>query len=49
MKLLEALPGHVRIDLSRRYVAVPEQHLHDTQIGAVVDEMRGERVPQHMG
>src|SRR5262245_35397164 len=36
VELLHALPRHVRVDLGGREVAVPEQHLHDAQVRAVV-------------
>lgn len=49
MKCPESLPRHVGVDLGRPKIAVPEEQLHDTEIGAAVDEMRGERVPKDMG
>ena len=39
---------HVRIDLRRRYIGVPEQRLHHAQVGAVVQQVAGEGVTQHM-
>lgn len=48
VQLLQPLPRYVRIYLRGRNVGMPEQQLHDPQIGPVVDEMRRERVPQRM-
>ena len=41
MQLLEPLARDMRIDLRRGYVRVTEEHLHDTQVGAVVDQVGG--------
>jgi len=38
--------GNVRVDLRGREIAVPEQHLHDAQIGAVVDQVHSESMAQ---
>jgi len=43
---LEPRPCHVRIDLGRRDIAVPQQQLNDTQIRAVIEEMGGEGMAQ---
>ena len=43
---LQPLARDVRVDLRGRDVRVAEQHLHHAQVGAVVDEMRGEGVAQ---
>ena len=48
MQLFESLAGHMGIDLSSRYVCMAEQHLHDSQIGAVIDQMRGKGMAQGM-
>src|SRR5437764_3628191 len=48
VELLQPLARHVRVDLRGRDVGVAEQHLDYPQVRAVVDEMRGERVAQHM-
>ncbi len=48
MQLLEALAGNVGIDLGGGNVAVAEQHLHDTQVGAVVEQVRGEGMAQYV-
>src|SRR5215471_1428376 len=45
VQLFHALAGDVRVDLSRRHVAVAEQQLYDAQISAVVEQMGRERVP----
>ena len=48
VQLLQPLARDVRVDLRRRDVGVTEQELHHAQIGAVIDEMRGEGVAQHV-
>ena len=48
MQLLQSLPCHVRVNRRRRYVCVAEQHLHGTQVCAVIQQMRGECVAQCM-
>src|SRR5262245_5208920 len=44
-------PGfeHVRVDLGRRQIAVAEHHLDSAQIGAALQQMRREGVPQDVG
>ena len=37
---------HVRVDLRRREIGVPEHHLDGAQIGAALEQMRRERMPQ---
>src|SRR6056297_3527877 len=44
VKVLQAGLGHVRVDLGRRQVRVPQQHLDDAQVRAVVEHVRGEGV-----
>src|SRR5439155_8101683 len=39
---------HVRVDLRRPDVRVPEQRLHDAEVGAPGEEMRRERVAQRV-
>ena len=46
MQLFQALAGDVSVDLRGRYVGVPEQHLHDAQVGAVVEKMGSKGMPQ---
>ena len=48
VKLLQPLARDVRVDRRRRDVGVAEQELHDAQVRAVIQEMRRERVPQHV-
>jgi len=48
VQLLQAFPCHVRIDGGGRDVGVPEEQLHDAQIGTVIQEMGRERVPKHV-
>ena len=44
MQLLQPFARHVGIDLRGGNVAVPEQHLHHAQVGAMVQQMGGEGV-----
>ena len=46
MQFLHTFAGDVGIDLRRGKIAVTEQHLHHTQIGAVIQQMRGKGVAQ---
>src|SRR4029079_14484370 len=45
---LEAFLQHMGVDLRRGDVGVAEQGLYHAQVGAVVQEMARERVPQHV-
>ncbi len=45
---LQSLFENMRIDLRCRDVGVAEKRLHDAQIGAGLQQMTRERVPQHM-
>jgi len=45
----QPLARHVGVNLRGRDIGVAEQHLHDTQIRAVVEQMRGESVAQRVG
>src|SRR3989338_1140896 len=38
----------MRVDLRRRDVRMPQKLLHHAQIGAILQKMRGERMPQNM-
>jgi len=49
MQLFHALARHVRVDLRGRQVAVPEQHLHHTQVRAVIEQVGREGVAQCVG
>ncbi len=44
VKLSQPLGRNVRINLGRRQIAVPQQHLHHAQVCAVVEQMGGKRV-----
>ena len=44
VQVLESLRGDMGIDLCRRNVAVPQQHLHYPQVGAMIEKMRCERM-----
>ena len=49
MDFLKLFYRVVGVDLGRGQVFVPEQLLYRHQAGALVQEMRGEGVTQHMG
>ena len=44
----QALLDHMGIDLGGRDVGMAEQRLHDAQIGAVMQQMAGKGMTQHM-
>src|SRR3546814_2591107 len=46
MELLEVLARDQGVDLGGRQRAVPQQHLQRAQVGAVVEQVGGEAVPQ---
>src|SRR2546423_4465655 len=46
--LLQPRSRNVGVDLRRGDVRVAEHHLDGPQIGAVLQQMRGERMPQHV-
>ena len=46
---LQALARDVRINLRRRQITVTQQHLHDPQIGASIQQVRRESVTQRVG
>ena len=48
VQFLHAGTGHVSVYLSRRQVAVPQQHLHHTQISTVIQEVGSKRMPQRV-
>ena len=39
---------HVRVDLRRRQIGVAEHHLDGAQVGAALEQVRRERVAQHV-
>src|ERR1044071_3666693 len=45
---LQALARDVRVDLRGGDVGMPEKELHDAQISAVIDEVRGKGMAQHV-
>ena len=47
--LLEARLSHMGVDLGGGDIGVPEQHLHRTQIGAMVEQMGRKGMAQPMG
>src|SRR4051794_15095927 len=44
--LAQSVDGDQRVHLGRRHRRVPEQFLHDADVGAAVEQVRGEGVPQ---
>ena len=48
VRLFHALHCHMRINLCRREVGVAKQRLNTSQIGAVIQKMRGEAVAKLM-
>ena len=44
----QAFARDMRVNLGRRHVRMTEQQLHDAKIGAMVDQVGGERMPQRM-
>src|SRR4051794_762464 len=46
--LAEPVHGHQRVDLRGRHRRVPEQFLHDADVGPAVEQVGGERVPQRV-
>ena len=45
IRLAASAVGHVRIDLGRGEICVPEHLLDASKVGASLEEMRRERVP----
>jgi hypothetical protein len=39
---------HVRIDLSRRDICMPQHRLNGSQIGSSFQQVRGKGMPQHV-
>src|SRR5579872_7370253 len=48
IELLQPRPRNMRVDLRCGDVGVPKHHLYGPQVRAVFQQMRGERVTQHM-
>ena len=46
MQRLQPLTCNVGVDLRRGDIGMAEQHLHHAQIGPVIQQVRGERMPQ---
>ncbi len=44
----QAVLGHMGVDLGGGQVAVTKQQLHHAQVRAMIEQMRGEGVPQCM-
>lgn len=49
VKRLHSTARYVRINLCRRQIAMPKQHLYDAQIGTVIDQVRRECMAQRVG
>ena len=49
MHLPQVLPIHVGVDLRGGDVHVPEHLLHGTEVGAPLQQVRGERVSERVG
>ncbi len=41
VQVFQALPSDAGVDLSGRQAAVPKQHLHHPQVGAMIEQMGG--------
>ena len=48
MKPFQSLACHMRINLRRGNIGVPEQQLHDPQVGAMVEQVSCEGMAQCM-
>jgi hypothetical protein len=48
VQLFQALTGNVGVNLCRGQITVTQQHLHDAQVGAMIEQMGRKRVPQGM-
>ena len=48
VQLFQPLARDVRVNLRCRNIRMPEQQLHDSQVGAVVQQMRRKRMAQGM-
>src|SRR5205814_399517 len=46
--LVQALRGYMRVNLRRRQIAVAQQLLHASNVRSVVQQVRGEAVPQRV-
>ena len=46
---LEAFTRHMRVNGGRGNVSMAQQHLHRTQIGAMVEQVRGKGMAQRVG
>ncbi len=48
MQTLQTRLGHMGIDLGRGKITMSQQQLHDTQVGTVIEQVRGEGMAQRM-
>ena len=49
MDLAQSLPGYMSIDFCGADAGMAEQFLNDTQVSAVLQQMGGKAVAQHVG
>ena len=49
MNRFKSLSGNVCINLGRGDIGMTQEQLHHAQIRAVIEQMRGEGMAQHMG
>ena len=48
MDLAQSLPGYMSIDFCGADAGMAEQFLNDAQVGAILQQMRGKAVAQHV-
>lgn len=48
VQLAQALAGYVGINLCCRNISMAQQHLDHPQVGAMIEQMRGKSMPEHM-
>jgi hypothetical protein len=48
MDLAQPARRHVRVDLRRRNVGVAEERLDDSEVRSAAEQVRGERMPEHV-
>ena len=48
MQLPQALTRNMGVDLRGRDIRMAKQHLHHTQIRAMIEQVRGKSVPKRM-
>jgi hypothetical protein len=48
VNLLESMTLHMRVDLGRSNIGVPQHRLNGSEIGASLEQMRGKRMSEHV-